>query len=87
MNLIADYLKQQPKESAHLMQIYRYVQKNYSYPSLSEIKIKYCLLILHIKHKVSISNRIKNKKYLTPWKTTIKWLDVPKQIEERGGIL
>ena len=74
INLIIPFLKQQHNQRANLTRIYSYVKQNYP-NSLNNAHIKYCLLLLHIKHKVSISNRKKNKKYKTNWKTNVRLLD------------
>ncbi|MFA5723656.1 MAG: hypothetical protein WC979_05340 [Candidatus Pacearchaeota archaeon] len=75
INLIVDCLKKHEKNKATLTEIYDYVKKNY--PNvLNNIHIKYCILILHIKDRVSISNRKINKKYSrTNWKTFVRLLD------------
>lgn len=70
MNSIVKCLKNTPKHKAQLGHIYEFVWKDIK-PSIRTIDIKYCILLLHVKNIVSISNRIKPKSYRTRWKTHI----------------
>ena len=78
INWIVEFLRIYPKKRRRLTEIYRYViqaRRDFEGKSVQEIHIKYCLLILHIKNKISISNRKENKRKLTRWETKIRLLE------------
>jgi len=70
-------LEKSENKTALLTEIYNYVQdarKKSIGKTVQVTHIKYCLMILHLKNKISILNRKKNKRNPTKWRTKIKLL-------------
>jgi hypothetical protein len=68
INSIMYYLK--TRNQATLTQLYKQVKSELKKPTLSNYKIWACILILYIRHKVSINNW--KKDYQRQFRTTIK---------------
>lgn len=72
INSIVRGLKQRRNYTLAVTKVYEFVWKDIK-PSINTDKIKYCLLLLHIKGMVSIINRKKNlKTRITGWKTFVR---------------
>lgn len=79
INLIIECLSKRKGYIATLTEIYDYIKIKYEHV-VNASQIKYLLMILLIRHRISITNRKKNKSYRTAWHTKVRLLPNKTQI-------
>lgn len=71
INLIAECLMSSEKKTANLTTIYKYIKERRD-RTTERAHIKYCLLILFIRHKIRINNW--KHQWSQYWRTYVRWV-------------